>query len=300
MGPKTRVDSRKAMMTMRTIWIGAFMLVTLASLTTEAVELPPGWMSDLEKALERGRREKRPVVMHLLDDLSSPSRDMHRILVSRSAVKEELANFIVVEIDWSKRVEEVKKLGFSVAPTVAFYDPEGAELFRHRIQKKTPPHELAARMRVARQEMKKFDEARAKLKLNPSDRDARLQVGSGYVNRRREREAVVEYRRILVIGTDDRGPSPDLREMALAGWSQALLSLGMRKMTDREWEEGVATLEELIQEFPLRDEIRQAYYYLAKGYHKTGRDEKAIELLKELAQKQDHWGEMATKALEGR
>ncbi len=287
-------------MKMRTVWIGAFILTGLVSLSAGAVDRPPGWMSDLEKALERCRQEKRPVVMHLFDDLSSPSQEMHKILVSRSAVKKELVNFIVVEIDWSKQVEVVKKLGFSVAPTIAFYDPEGAELFRHRIQKKTPPHELAARMRIARQEMKEFDDARAKLKANPSDRDARLQVGSGYVNRRREREAVVEYRRILATENGAKGPSPDMEAMALAGWSQALLSLGMRKMTDHEWEEGIAVLEELIQEFPLREEIRQAHYYLAKGYHKTARNKEAIELLKELAKKKDHWGELATKALEGR
>ncbi len=262
-------------------------------------DIMPGWLDDLDKAIEAGKATHRPVLLHLYDRGAISSVLLRKKTFSSPLVQSQLKDFIKVEIDVTKNPIGKERFNSPAIPFVAFFDFQGNELFRNRVQERVDHKILAMRIQTARKDMDEFEAALERMKANPGDLETRLRVASGYEDRQLEREAIAEYRNIV----NGKNVSNDLRDQALAGWAHSLMSMGMRKMKDQQWEEVCAIMQEFLGEFPstnpalIGDLESQATYFLALGKHKLGNDDDAKKLLKQLAKNDDVWGIKARNEL---
>ena len=120
-------------------------LAILATLlfATSALFADDSWKTDLPKAIEQAKSEKKMVLIDFTgSDWCPPCKSLHsKVLVSEEFTKFAKDNLVLVELDFPKakplsdeikaaNKELAKKYGIKGYPTVIVLDGEGKELFR--------------------------------------------------------------------------------------------------------------------------------------------------------------------------
>ena len=117
-------------------------LATLV-IATSAVFAEDSWITDLPKAMEQAKAEKKMVLLDFTgSDWCPPCKSLHKnVLTSAEFSKFAKDNLVLVELDFPKSKplsDEIKaankalgaKYGIKGYPTVIVLDAEGKELFR--------------------------------------------------------------------------------------------------------------------------------------------------------------------------
>ena len=120
-------------------------LAFLATLlfATSALVADDAWKTDLPKALEQAKSEKKMVLIDFTgSDWCPPCKNLHKtVLLSEDFAKFAKDNLVLVELDFPKskpqsdelkaaNKELSKKYGIRGYPTIIVLDGEGKELFR--------------------------------------------------------------------------------------------------------------------------------------------------------------------------
>jgi thiol:disulfide interchange protein len=121
-------------------WL-ASVTVGVAALTSSAfATTPAGWMTDLDKAFEKAKAEKKAVLVEFTgSDWCPPCIAMRKNVFSQKEFIDAASkNFILVELDFPKKDEELakknepfaKKYQIEGFPTVVLFNSEGKEFTR--------------------------------------------------------------------------------------------------------------------------------------------------------------------------
>lgn len=259
---------------------GAVILLSAFPRHVSAIGPTEGWIQDLDAGIQLGIEQKMPIIVHVVDDIVLPSRKMRQRSFTSRYVTAYLGRFILVEINREEQPAIAKRLGSPAVPLVAFYDPEGHELARDRIDEEVDGLKLSLRIRTVLDSIAEFDAQRKRLQSNPGDYATRMAVGIGYQNRRLHREAIAAYRYIIDAAKKSKDVDPKIRDQAEAGWANALLSLGVQKVRAKEWEEGLAVLEEFLEKFPKSPDALNANFYRVLAWAQLGRGDEIKRTLK--------------------
>ena len=123
-----------------TTWL-ASLTVSVAALSASAfATTPEGWTTDLEKAFEQAKTEKKSVLVEFTgSDWCPPCIAMRKnVFTKKEFVDGASKNFILVELDFPKGDKEVKEKNQPFAekykiegfPTVILFDADGKEFNR--------------------------------------------------------------------------------------------------------------------------------------------------------------------------
>jgi thioredoxin-related protein len=115
--------------------------ITVAALTASTfASVPDGWSDDLDKALEKAKAEKKPVLVEFTgSDWCPPCIAMRKnVFTKKEFVTAASKKFILVELDFPKGNEELSKKNEPMAqkykiegfPTVILLDSAGKEFTR--------------------------------------------------------------------------------------------------------------------------------------------------------------------------
>jgi thiol:disulfide interchange protein len=121
-------------------WL-ASVTVGVAALTSTAFSTTPaGWMTDLDKAFEKAKAEKKSVLVEFTgSDWCPPCIAMRKNVFSQKEFVEAASkNFILVELDFPKKDEALAKKNEPFAtkykiegfPTVVLFNSDGKEFTR--------------------------------------------------------------------------------------------------------------------------------------------------------------------------
>lgn len=121
-------------------WL-ASVTVGVAALTASTfASTPEGWTTDLDKAFEKAKAEKKSVLVEFTgSDWCPPCIAMRKnVFTKKEFVDKASKKFILVELDFPNGDEEVKKKNQPYAekykiegfPTVILFTPEGKEFTR--------------------------------------------------------------------------------------------------------------------------------------------------------------------------
>ena len=121
-------------------WL-ASVTVGVAALTASTfASTPEGWTTDLDKAFEKAKAEKKSVLVEFTgSDWCPPCIAMRKnVFTKKEFVDKASKKFILVELDFPNGDEEVKKKNQPYAekykiegfPTVILFNPEGKEFTR--------------------------------------------------------------------------------------------------------------------------------------------------------------------------
>jgi thiol:disulfide interchange protein len=121
-------------------WLASF-TVGVAALTAPAfATTPAGWTTDLDKAFEKAKAEKKSVLVEFTgSDWCPPCMAMRRNVFSKTEFVESASkNFVLVELDYPKGDQAVKdknepfakKYKIEGFPTVILFNSEGKEFSR--------------------------------------------------------------------------------------------------------------------------------------------------------------------------
>ncbi len=118
-------------------WLAAFTVVAVSSAFATT---PKGWTTDLDKAIEQAKAEKKSVLVEFTgSDWCPPCIAMRKNVFSKEEfVKKASKNFILVELDFPKGNKELAEKNQPLAekyriegfPTVVLLDSEGKEFSR--------------------------------------------------------------------------------------------------------------------------------------------------------------------------
>ncbi|NNJ85638.1 MAG: DUF953 domain-containing protein [Akkermansiaceae bacterium] len=111
-------------------------MITLTSIATAA----SGWMTNVDEALAKGKKENKPVMVEFTgSDWCPPCIMMHKKVFSKKAFTDAASKkFILVKIDiprkdkelYAKNQKVLKKYRVSGVPTVILFDADGKEFSR--------------------------------------------------------------------------------------------------------------------------------------------------------------------------
>jgi thiol-disulfide isomerase/thioredoxin len=124
-------------------FLATLAFATLAFATSPLLAADDAWKTDLPKALEQAKSEKKMVLIDFTgSDWCPPCKALHsNVLVSSEFTKFAKDNLVLVELDFprTKQIsaelktanqELAKKYGIRGYPTIIVLDGEGKELFR--------------------------------------------------------------------------------------------------------------------------------------------------------------------------
>lgn len=121
-------------------WLASLTVGVAALTSTAFATTPAGWMTDLGKAFEKAKAEKKAVLVEFTgSDWCPPCIAMRKNVFSQKEFVDAASEkFILVELDFPKSDERVAKRNESFAttykiegfPTVVLFDSEGKEFTR--------------------------------------------------------------------------------------------------------------------------------------------------------------------------
>ena len=139
------------------------LLFTFAFATAQLLASDGAWHTDLPKALEQAKVEKKMVLMDFTgSDWCPPCKNLHKtVLTSEDFSKFAKDNLVLVELDFPKSVPQTpelkaantelsKKFGIRGYPTIIMLDADGKELFRKVGYSGTPAKEYVAELAKAK------------------------------------------------------------------------------------------------------------------------------------------------------
>ena len=133
------------------------LLFTLAFITSPLLAAEDAWITDVPKALEQAKSEKKMVLLDFTgSDWCPPCKALHKnVLTSEEFSKFAKDNLVLVDLDFPKakpqsdelkaaNKELSKKYGIKGFPTIIVLDADGKELFRKVGYGGTPAAEYVA------------------------------------------------------------------------------------------------------------------------------------------------------------
>jgi thiol:disulfide interchange protein len=121
-------------------WLASFTVGVAALTATAFATTPEGWSTDLDKAFEKARSEKKSVLVEFTgSDWCPPCIAMRKNVFSKKEFVDAASKkFILVELDFPKGDPDLKKKNDPLAekykiegfPTVILFTPEGKEFTR--------------------------------------------------------------------------------------------------------------------------------------------------------------------------
>src|SRR6478752_1050226 len=89
----------------------AFFAATSALVSSAFAATPEGWTTDLEKALEQAKKEKKAVLVEFTgSDWCAPCIAVKKAVLSKKEFSDKAAEkFVLVELDFPKKDEELAK-----------------------------------------------------------------------------------------------------------------------------------------------------------------------------------------------
>ena len=133
------------------------LLFTLAFITSPLVAAEDAWITDVPKAMEQAKSQKKLVLLDFTgSDWCPPCKNLHaKVLTSEEFSKFAKDNLVLVDLDFPKakpqsdelkaaNKELSKKYGIKGFPTIIVLDADGKELFRKVGYGGTPAAEYVA------------------------------------------------------------------------------------------------------------------------------------------------------------
>ena len=133
------------------------LLFTLAFITTPLLAAEDAWITDVPKAMEQAKSQKKLVLLDFTgSDWCPPCKNLHKtVLTSEEFSKFAKDNLVLVDLDFPKskpqsdelkaaNKELSKKYGIKGYPTIIVLDADGKELFRKVGYSGTPAAEYVA------------------------------------------------------------------------------------------------------------------------------------------------------------
>jgi thiol:disulfide interchange protein len=121
-------------------WLASVTIGVAALTSTAFATTPAGWTTDLEKAFEKAKAEKKSVLVEFTgSDWCSPCIAMRKnVFTKKEFVDEASKKFVLVELDFPKGDKAVKeknqpyaeKYNIEGFPTVILFTAEGKEFTR--------------------------------------------------------------------------------------------------------------------------------------------------------------------------
>jgi thiol-disulfide isomerase/thioredoxin len=133
------------------------------------------WVSSHDRAIQLGREQNKPVLLHFYANWCAPCRLMNRTTFSDSKVAAfENANFISVQFNIDECTELVTRYKIDIIPTVLVVTPTGETLSRHI---ELQPTAYLQRLQAVSQAYGQWTVLQAKIAENPKDVSLFLQLG---------------------------------------------------------------------------------------------------------------------------
>ena len=133
------------------------LLFTLAFITSPLLAAEDAWITDVPKAMEQAKSQKKLVLLDFTgSDWCPPCKSLHaKVLTSEEFSKFAKDNLVLVDLDFPKakpqsdelkaaNKELSKKYGIKGFPTIIVLDADGKELFRKVGYSGTPAAEYVA------------------------------------------------------------------------------------------------------------------------------------------------------------
>ena len=133
------------------------LLFTLAFITSPLLAAEDAWITDVPKAMEQAKSEKKMVLLDFTgSDWCPPCKALHKnVLTSEEFSKFAKDNLVLVDLDFPKakpqsdelkaaNKELSKKYGIKGFPTIIVLDADGKEVFRKVGYSGTPAAEYVA------------------------------------------------------------------------------------------------------------------------------------------------------------
>lgn len=94
-------------------------------------EAPLFWYSSIEEASARAVPDNRPLIIDFSADWCIPCKVMEKEVYSTPDFQETSKRFLLVKIDFDRKVAVARKYSVQTLPTIVFADSYGKELFRY-------------------------------------------------------------------------------------------------------------------------------------------------------------------------
>ena len=239
------------------------------------LQLSIRWVRTLPEALKQARELNKPVLAYFFTHGSEFCEKMEEGLLTDRAVLDEAEKFVCVRLDAAKDADSARKFDVRGAPTILLLDGEGNE--RSRVTGLVEKSVLLGKLSEARRSKLTFLEARRLALRDPANVQANWKVAETYLEEGREDLAEPNLRNVIGHDEENRYGYTDNAMFALGfvlgkrgqyaqavyslkhlieRWpsfkdkDKALYCLGLSQLALGQQEQGRATLEELIREFP--------------------------------------------------
>jgi TolA-binding protein len=254
---------------------GADSVKEVANDAVAKLQLSIRWVRTLPEALKQARELNKPVLAYFFTHGSEFCEKMEEGLLTDRAVLDEVEKFVCVRVDAAKDADAARKFDVRGAPTILLLDGEGNE--RSRVTGLVEKSVLLGKLSEARRSKLTFLEARRLALRDPANVQANWKVAETYLEEGREDLAEPNLRNVIGHDEENRYGYTDNAMFALGfvlgkrgqyaqavyslkhlieRWpsfkdkDKALYCLGLSQLALGQQEQGRATLEELIREFP--------------------------------------------------
>ncbi len=248
------------------------------------------WYTTLEEGLKVAQETNTPILLDFWDHRSAAYEQQFEHTYKDPRVKAMFRKFVLVTVHIVKEYETAKKYRVSQVPVLAFLDPKGRELARHRLARTLRPELLIERMNTVLSDLEALEDQREKLRNEPGNVQALQKIAQLYEGWLWEEEAIDCYREI----TESADAESETRELARLGWARCLMALGNRSGLHGDTDTAVEHLSKFIELFPKHDRVNEVRYMLAMYLIEESRNDEAAEILRDLKKKSR--GEEADRA----
>lgn len=185
------------------ISLAAFAMLLLAgSMTTRAAELPEGWVTDYDEALELAKKENKPILAVFSTSWCPPCQAMKSKIYPQESVKKALEAWVPAYIDGDQFQALTRQMGVEAYPTFVVLDSSGQELGRF-VGGKATAEEFLSAIEHAKGSGKKFDELKAEIEANPNDPKLHMQLGDLYMESQNHEAAIASYEQALLLDKEN-------------------------------------------------------------------------------------------------
>ena len=239
------------------------------------------WYTTLPEGLVAAAKEGKPILLDFWDHRSVAYRQQFETTYKNAAVKTLFSKFVLVTVHISKELDTVRQYHVGQVPTIVFFDKNGDELARHRVEQSVTPEELMERLNSVLGDLRAFEKLKRQVEREPQNLDAALKMGRILEGWLREEQAIVFFKKIAETENADRM----IRAQARNSWARALLASGNRAGVQGNPKKAIDTLRNFLELFPKHERVTEAQYMLAMHLASDGKMDEAEQLLQELVKK---------------